>query len=90
MYYWPKLDELPRAVRIFGTVKKMDTKPTAKKPSIPKRSGKCSASIKQLQPPYHRTLRNDYVKVTGGNKYRQGFDTQVVKLQRIQKSYSRI
>jgi len=75
-----KADELPRAVRDFLERLKrwlqtngkeiFYTKEIREEFRIP--SSSCNRYIMEL-------LRNNYIKITGGNKYRQGFEYKVVK-----------
>jgi hypothetical protein len=81
-----KADELPRAVReFFERLKKwMQNNKTetfyAKEIREHFRitSSSCNRYILEL-------LRNNYVRITGGNKYRQGFEYQIVKTDEYQK-----
>lgn len=75
-----KADELPRAVRDFLERLKKWMQANGKETFYSKEvreefripSSSCNRHIIEL-------LRNNYIKVTGGNKYRQGFEYQVVK-----------
>ena len=75
-----KADELPRAVReFFERLKKwMQTNKSevfyAKeiRETFRMTSSSCNRYILAL-------LRNNYIKITGGNKYRQGFEYQIIK-----------
>jgi DNA primase len=76
-----KADELPRAVRDFLERLKRWMHSNGKEIFYSKEireefritSSSCNRYILEL-------LRNNYIKITGGNKYRQGFEYQVVKL----------
>ena len=76
-----KADELPRAVRDFLERLKNWLQTNNKEIFYTKEireefritSSSCNRYILEL-------LRNNYIKITGGNKYRQGFEYQVVKL----------
>jgi predicted transcriptional regulator len=75
-----KADELPRAVREFLERLKKWLQTHDKEIFYTKEireefritSSSCNRYILEL-------LRNNYIKVTGGNKYRQGFEYQVVR-----------
>jgi DNA primase len=81
-----KSDELPRAVReFFERLKKwMQTNNSEVFYSKEIReifrmtSSSCNRYILEL-------LRNNYIKVVGGNKYRQGFEYQIIKQDEYQK-----
>ncbi|GAO27769.1 CHC2 zinc finger domain-containing protein [Geofilum rubicundum] len=81
-----KSDELPRAVReFFERLKKwMQTNNSevfyAKeiRETFRMTSSSCNRYILEL-------LRNNYIKVVGGNKYRQGFEYQIIKQDEYQK-----
>jgi DNA primase len=81
-----KADELPRAVReFFERLKKwMQTNNSevfyAKeiRETFRMTSSSCNRYILAL-------LRNNYIKITGGNKYRQGFEYQIIKQDEYQK-----
>lgn len=76
-----KADELPRAVRHFLERLKRWMQTNDKEIFYTKEireefritSSSCNRYILEL-------LRNNYIKIIGGNKYRQGFEYQVVKL----------
>ncbi|HAZ02545.1 MAG TPA: DNA primase [Marinilabiliales bacterium] len=76
-----KADELPRAVRDFLERLKKWLQTHGKEIFYTKEireefritSSSCNRYILEL-------LRNNYIKVTGGNKYRQGFEYQVVRV----------
>jgi DNA primase len=75
-----KSDELPRAVRGFFERLKNFMKASGQEVFYAKEiretfrmtSSSCNRYILEL-------LRNNYIKVTGGNKYRQGFEYQIIK-----------
>ncbi len=81
-----KSDELPRAIReFFERLKKwMQTNNSevfySKKirETFRMTSSSCNRYILEL-------LRNNYIKVVGGNKYRQGFEYQIIKQDEYQK-----
>lgn len=76
-----KADELPRAVRDFLERLKNWLRNNKQEVFYAKEireefritSSSCNRYILEL-------LRNNYIKITGGNKYRKGFEYQVVKL----------
>jgi DNA primase len=75
-----KSDELPRAVRGFFERLKNFMKASGQEVFYAKEiretfrmtSSSCNRYILEL-------LRNNYIKITGGNKYRQGFEYQIIK-----------
>jgi DNA primase catalytic core len=75
-----KSDELPRAVREFFERLKAFMKASGQEVFYAKEiretfrmaSSSCNRYILEL-------LRNNYIKITGGNKYRQGFEYQIIK-----------
>lgn len=75
-----KADELPRAIRTFFEKLKnwMEENKTESfyakeiREKFRMSSSSCNRYILDL-------LRNNYIKITGGNKYRQGFEYQIVK-----------
>jgi predicted transcriptional regulator len=75
-----KSDELPRAVREFFERLKAFMKASGQEVFYAKEiretfrmaSSSCNRYILEL-------LRNNYIKITGGNKYRQGFEYQILK-----------
>lgn len=75
-----KADELPRAVRMFFERLKGWLKKNQKESFYAKEirevfrmtSSSCNRYILNL-------LRNNYIKITGGNKYRQGYEYQIIK-----------
>jgi len=81
-----KADELPRAVRTFFERLKNWQKTGNKETFYSKEiretfrmtSSSCNRYILEL-------LRNNYIKITGGNKYRQGFEYQIIKPDEYQK-----
>jgi predicted transcriptional regulator len=81
-----KADELPSAVRQFFERLKGWLKTNNKDSFYAKEiretfrmtSSSCNRYILEL-------LRNNYIKISGGNKYRQGFEYQVIKADEYQK-----
>jgi len=81
-----KADELPRAVRTFFERLKNWQKTGNKETFYSKEiretfrmtSSSCNRYILEL-------LRNNYIKIAGGNKYRQGFEYQIIKPDEYQK-----
>jgi len=81
-----KADELPRAVReFFERLKKwMQTNNSEVfytkeiRETFRMTSSSCNRYILEL-------LRNNYIKIAGGNKYRQGFEYQIIKQDEYQK-----
>jgi DNA primase len=81
-----KADELPRATREFFERLKSWMHAGKKEVFYAKEireifrmaSSSCNRYILEL-------LRNNYIKVTGGNKYRQGFEYQIIKQDEYQK-----
>jgi hypothetical protein len=81
-----KADELPRAVRTFFERLKKWMRSQGKenfygkeiRESFRMTSSSCNRYILEL-------LRNNYIKITGGNKHRQGYEYQVIKPDEYQK-----
>ncbi len=81
-----KADELPPAVRTFFERLKSWQKVNSKEAFYGKEiretfrmtSSSCNRYILEL-------LRNNYIKISGGNKYRQGFEYQIIKPDEYQK-----
>lgn len=81
-----KADELPSAVRQFFERLKAWLKSSSKESFYAKEirenfritSSSCNRYVLEL-------LRNNYIKISGGNKYRQGFEYQVIKADEYQK-----
>ena len=81
-----KSDELPRAVRMFFERLKNWLQSKGEEIFYAKEirenfrmaSSSCNRYIMDL-------LRNNYIKITGGNKYRQGFEYQIIKQDEYQK-----
>ena len=81
-----KADELPPAVRTFFERLKSWQKANNKEAFYSKEiretfrmtSSSCNRYILEL-------LRNNYIKISGGNKYRQGFEYQIIKPDEYQK-----
>jgi DNA primase len=81
-----KADELPPAVRTFFERLKSWQKVNNKEAFYSKEiretfrmtSSSCNRYILEL-------LRNNYIKISGGNKYRQGFEYQIIKPNEYQK-----
>lgn len=75
-----KADELPRATREFFESLKSRLKAENKevfygkevRESFRMSSSRCNRYILEL-------LRNNYIKITGGNKHRQGYEYQIIK-----------
>jgi DNA primase len=75
-----KADELPRAIREFFERLKNWLQTSGKESFYGKEiretfrmaSSSCNRYILEL-------LRNNYIKITGGNKFRQGFEYQIIK-----------
>ncbi len=81
-----KADELPRAIRTFFEKLKHWLKTNNMESFYAKEirehfrmsSSSCNRYILEL-------LKDNYIKITGGNKYRQGFEYQIIKADEYQK-----